>query len=146
MTESPRYVFDTGVLVSAALFRESTPGEAMRAALRHGSILLSRATALELHEVLTRPKFDRYVRLATRKRFLAALLGRATVVETEESLHVCRDPRDDKFLELAVSGRASFLVTGDKDLLVLNRFQGVRIVTPAEFLAATGGKEHENPL
>jgi putative PIN family toxin of toxin-antitoxin system len=101
--------------------------------------LLSQATAQELQEVLGRAKFDRYVRLATRKRFLAALVRRAIIIEIDQSLHVCRDPRDDKFLELAVCGKASFLVTGDSDLLVLNAFQGIPVVTPAMFLAQVVG-------
>jgi putative PIN family toxin of toxin-antitoxin system len=137
--DEPRYLFDTGVLVSAALFTESTPGRALAAALRGGSILLSQATAQELQNVLGRPRFERYVRLATRRRFLAALLRRATLVEVNQSFHVCRDPRDDKFLELAVAGHASFIVTGDKDLLALNPFHGVPILTPAEFLTAVAG-------
>lgn len=141
MNEARRYVFDTGVLVSAALFKESTPGQALRVAVRGGAILLSPAAANELQEVLIRPKFDDYVRLTTRKRFLAALLRQATVVDTTESLHVCRDPKDDKFLELAVSGRAAFLVTGDSDLLILNPFQETRIVTPAEFLAIVAERD-----
>jgi putative PIN family toxin of toxin-antitoxin system len=122
------------VLVSAALLKESTPGQAFQAALRVGSVLLSPPTAKELQSVLTRPKFDRYVRLATRRRFLAALLRRAAFVETPDLLHACRDPRDDKFLELAVTGQAAYIVTGDKDLLVHNPFEGIQIVTPAEFL------------
>jgi putative PIN family toxin of toxin-antitoxin system len=134
MIEAPRYVFDTSVLVSAALFKESTPGQALRTAVGYGSILLSPTTAKELQEVLARPKFDSYVRLTTRKRFFAALVHRAVIVETVDSLHVCRDPRDDKFLELAVEGRASFIITGDRDLLVLNPFQGIPIVTPTDFL------------
>jgi uncharacterized protein len=141
MNEARRYVFDTGVLVSAALFKESTPGQALRVAVRGGAILLSPAAANELQEVLIRPKFDDYVRLTTRKRFLAALLRQATIVDTTESLHVCRDPKDDKFLELAVSGRAAFLVTGDSDLLILNPFQETRIVTPAEFLAIVAERD-----
>jgi putative PIN family toxin of toxin-antitoxin system len=136
MTDAPRYVLDTGVLISAALFEGSVPGQALGAALRNGELLLSSATAQELQEVLGRPKFDRYVRAATRGRFLAALLRRARIVEPEASIHVCRDPRDDKFLDLAVAGRASFLVTGDGDLLVLHPFRNVAIVTPAEFLDA----------
>jgi predicted nucleic acid-binding protein len=58
MSDEARYVFDTGVLVSAALFKDSTPGLAFRAGLNRGAILLSHATARELHEVLSRPKFD----------------------------------------------------------------------------------------
>jgi uncharacterized protein len=107
----------------------------MREAMRWGRLLLSPATAEELSEVLGRPKLDRYVRPQTRKRFLAALVRRALVVEPNRSFVVCRDPKDDKFLELAVCCNASFLVTGDRDLLVLNPFQGTAIVSPAEFLA-----------
>lgn len=86
--------------------------------------------------MLSRPKFDRYVRLSTRKRFLAALLRRAEIIETELKLRVCRDPRDDKYLELAVVGKASVIISGDDDLLILDPFQGIRILTPAKFLDA----------
>jgi uncharacterized protein len=134
MTERRRFVFDTNVLVSAALFKDSTPGRALQSAIRHGEILLSQATAQELQEVLARPKFDRYVQPATRKRFLAATLRTALIVEIEQTFQECRDSKDDKFLDLAVGGNASFLVTGDDDLLVLHPFQGISIVTPAAFL------------
>jgi putative PIN family toxin of toxin-antitoxin system len=48
---------------------------------------------------------------------------------------VCRDPKDGKLLELAIDGRADLIITGDKDLLVLNPFEGVPIVTPMDYLA-----------
>jgi uncharacterized protein len=135
MEPENRYVFDTGVLVSAALFPNSVPRRAMQEALRRGLLLLSQATAEEIAEVLNRRKFDQYVSVPTRKRFLAALVREAVVVETDRSFVVCRDPKDDKFLELAVCGDASFLVTGDQDLLVLHPFQGIPILTPTQFLA-----------
>jgi uncharacterized protein len=136
MSDRPRYVFDTGVLVSAALLRESIPGQAFRAALRLGNPLLSAATIEELREVLARPKFDRYVPATTRRRFLAALLRRATIVDSSgPSIRDCRDPRDNKFLELAVGAQASCLVSGDEDLLVLNPYRGIPVLTPAQFLA-----------
>ena len=50
------------------------------------------------------------------------------------SVHACRDPRDDKFLEVAVNGMADLIVTGDDDLLVLDRFRPTRILTPKQFL------------
>jgi uncharacterized protein len=134
MTERRRFVFDTNVLISAALFKDSTPGRALQAAIRQGEILLSQATAQELQEVLGRPKFDRYVHPTTRKRFLAATLRTAIIVEIERSFQECRDPKDDIFLDLAVAGNASFIVTGDDDLLVLHPFQGISIVTPTQFL------------
>jgi putative PIN family toxin of toxin-antitoxin system len=139
MTERPRYVFDTGVIVSAALFKESTPGLALRAALRMGDLLLSPATVQELQQVLARPKFDHYLQISTRRRFLAALVRRSCIIDANLSFQICRDPRDNKFLELAVGGQASHLITGDDDLLVLNPFQGIPVVTAAEFLKIVTG-------
>lgn len=63
-------------------------------------------------------------------------MGRVELVEVTHKLAGCRDPRDDKFLELALSGRATTLVTGDADLLALDRFHGVRIRSPGSFLTA----------
>ena len=51
-------------------------------------------------------------------------------------MKACRDPEDDRILELAVSGRADFVITGDADLLAMDPFRGTRIVTPADFLHA----------
>jgi hypothetical protein len=56
-------------------------------------------------------------------------------VEIEESINICRDPKDDKFLELAFSGKADFIVTGDQDLLVLNPFRNIEIITANVFLS-----------
>ena len=57
-------------------------------------------------------------------------------VEPTSPIHACRDPRDDKFLEVAVHGEADYLVTGDGDLLALHPFGKVAIVTPGRFLDA----------
>jgi putative PIN family toxin of toxin-antitoxin system len=116
------------------LFEPSVSGQAFYAALDHGEILLSPPTFAELAEVLGRKKFDRYLTRDEREQFLAILLREANVVEVTEKVRVCRDPKDDKFLELAVSGGASCLVTGDQDLLVLHPFRGVPVLTPAQFL------------
>ncbi len=51
---------------------------------------------------------------------------------------VCRDPDDDKFIACALAARAEFLVTEDQDLLALDGYEGLRIVTPAQFLEALG--------
>jgi putative PIN family toxin of toxin-antitoxin system len=134
MTERRRFVFDTNVLISAALFRDSAPGRALRAAIGEGDILLSPDTIQELHEVLFRRKFDRYLSLTTRKRFITAMLRRAIIVEVEPGIRECRDPRDDKFLDLAVGGNAAFVVASDEDLLSLNPFRGIPVVTPAKLL------------
>ena len=66
--------------------------------------------------------------------FLVELLQVATLLDVRESIRQCRDPDDDKLLELAVTGNASCIVTGDQDLLALNPFRGIRIFTPDDFL------------
>jgi putative PIN family toxin of toxin-antitoxin system len=141
MSSSARYVFDTNTLVSAVLFEYSTPGQAFRRALKRGEILVSPSTLEELVEVLQREKFDRYVTAAEREEFLDAFVGRAMFIEPTEELRICRDAKDDKFLELAVSGGATYLISGDNDLRSLSPFRGIAIVTAAEFLVVISGEE-----
>jgi putative PIN family toxin of toxin-antitoxin system len=62
------------------------------------------------------------------------LLQQTTLIEITESVIACRDPKDDKFLEVAVCGDASLIITGDKDLLDLHPYRGISIVTPRQFL------------
>jgi uncharacterized protein len=130
-----RTVFDTNVIVSAMLIVRSVPRRALDSALALGRVLVSAATVCELEDVFRRPKFDKYIREDERLDFLAALVNSAEVVEATDVVTICRDPTDNKFLELAVSGRATHIVTGDADLLVLHPFRGVNIVTPQAFLA-----------
>ncbi len=135
-SERPRVVFDNNVLVSAALLG-GVPRRAFDRLLDDGTVLISTQVLLELAEVLNREKFDKYVTHDARMRFMVGFLKVAEMVETGETITVCRDPKDDKLLELATSGSADFLVTGDKDLLVLNPFRGIKIITPREFLDET---------
>ena len=132
-----RFVFDTNVIVSALLFNDSVPGQAFIRALNHGMILVSGALMGELSRVLGRDRFDRYVTREERDEFLESLIRESNLIEITEAVQVCRDPKDDQVLELAVNGNATYIVTGDADLLVLNPFRGVEIVTPAEFLKLT---------
>ena len=131
--ERLRGVFDNNVLVSAALLG-GVPRKAFDKLLDSGTVLVSVPVLLELADVLNRPKFDKYVTHDERMRFMVSFLKVAEMIEVSETIIACRDPKDDKLLELAVSGTADFLVTGDKDLLVLNPFRGVEIITPREFL------------
>jgi len=130
-----RIVIDTGVAVSAVLLPRSVPRQAFDAAAARGRLLVSEATVAELDEVLRRPKFNRYLPEDKRLEFLAALVREAEPVAVTEEITACRDPKDDKFLELAVSGKASHIITGEGDLLALHPFRGVAIVTPQTFLA-----------
>lgn len=99
-------------------------------------LLASAQTIGELVRTLHKPEFAPYFTAAEREAFLRALLDRIEIVDPAEHVSVCRDPRDDMFLELVIAGRARWLFTGDDDLLALGSFRGAAIVTPASFLEA----------
>lgn len=99
-------------------------------------ILGSTATLTKLASTMERAKFDRYAPLSMRRRFVALIYATVHVVEIYRTLHICRDPGDDKFLDVAVNGGADVLVSGDADLLSLRSVDGIPISTPAEYLAA----------
>jgi putative PIN family toxin of toxin-antitoxin system len=130
-----RFVFDTNVIVSAALLAGSVPRQAFDKALDEGKILISVPVLLELAEVLSRKKLNRYLLEEERMRFLVALLKETELVEVVETISDCRDAKDNKFLELAISGKADCIVSGDSDLLILNPFREIPILTPREFLS-----------
>jgi putative PIN family toxin of toxin-antitoxin system len=136
MSSKVRYVFDTNVIVSSLLFKNGNPSKAFRYALKQGEILLSLELLEELSNVLGREKFNRFVTSEERDEFLESFVERAVLVEIIEKVQECCDPKDDKILELALNGGAEYIVSGDKDLLVLSPFRGVKIVTPEEFLRA----------
>lgn len=88
----------------------------------------------ELNTTLRREKFNRYLLEQERLAFLEHLVRVATIIEITVTITECRDPKDNKFLELAVSGKADYIITGDDDLLTLNPFREIRILTPRDFL------------
>ena len=134
MTSDRRFVLDTNVIVSALLFKGSTARQAFDKALVDGELLLSVDTLYELNDVLRRPKFNKYVSEEDRLQFLAALVREAAFVEVTMTITACRDPMDNKFLELAVSGNAESIISGDDDLLSMHPFRGISIRNPRGFL------------
>ena len=134
MRTRTRIVVDTNALVSRLLLPTSVPGQAVRKAVDNSILLVSEATMNELADVLARPKFDRYISLEDRQQFLR-LLGRlAEFVPIVYPVHACRDPRVDKFLEVALNGKAELILTGDADLLALHPWQGIAILSPGNYL------------
>ncbi len=144
MNGSARYVFDTNVLVSALIFEDSKPGRAFRHAFQNGEVLLSLTTLEEIDEVMSREKFERYVTAEEREEFLEALVGRAIFIEPIEQIKVCRDPKDDKFLELAVGGGARIVISCDDDLLDLSPFRAIEILRVGDFLTRLQGAESDD--
>ena len=134
MNNDARYVFDTNVIISALLFEKSVPAQAFFTAHSTGTILLSAPLVQEINDTLRRPKFERYVPWNEREEFISALVRDALIVKPSEPVSQGRDPRDNMLLEVAVAGAATLIVTGDADLLCMNPFQHIPILTPAEFL------------
>jgi len=134
MTDRGKFVFDTNVIVSALLMKKSVVRKALDKARAAGKILLSLEVIEELHDVLSRPAFDRYIDEEDRLKFLTLLVREATLVEITEHIKECRDSKDDKFLELAVNGKADLIVSGGKDLQILNPFRNIPIISLRELL------------
>jgi putative PIN family toxin of toxin-antitoxin system len=129
-----RVVVDTNVYVGRLILPQSIPAQAIRRAEQLAHLLVSDATMYELADVLSRPKFDRYVSLADRERFIAELCGIVEFIPIIQLVRECRDPKDDMFLEVALNGRADLIITGDDDLLELYPWREIAIVRPREYL------------
>ncbi len=133
-------VIDTNVWISGLLSAGGAPAQLTRQAVRNGRPVFSAETFAELRERLWRPKFDRYITLEQRKRFLLDLESIACWVDVPPTIAaqpLCRDAADDKFLHLALAAGANWLISGDQDLLVLAdsaAAQRVGILSPAEAL------------
>jgi putative PIN family toxin of toxin-antitoxin system len=132
--ELERIVADTNLLVSRLLLPQSVPARAVRKAVDEGQLLVSDATLSELADVLSRPKFDPYISLTDRQDFIRVLNRIAERVIVTAPIQACRDPKDDKFLEVALHGQAKVILTGDRDLLALHPFRGIDILSPRGYL------------
>lgn len=128
------FVIDTNTLISAFLFKYSNPRKVFETAVIKGKVCSSFKTYNEFSEVLLRSKFDKYISAEEKLLALKQFKELVIFIETSETITECRDPKDNKFLELAVSADASCIITGDKDLLILNPFRGIPILNAADFL------------
>jgi uncharacterized protein len=129
-----RFVLDANVLVSALLFAQGKPRQSLKKAQAIGVLLMSESTFDELERVVSCPKFDKYVLLSKRIEFLQDLAETVRFIEVTAQILECRDPKDNQYLELAVSGNVECIVTGNDDLLVLNPFRSIRTLTAQAFL------------
>ena len=130
-------VFDASTLVSASFRDNSIPGRAfLRALDASNTLLLSQEVEDEYRDVLSRPKFDRYVSIERRQRILDIITVSAATIEPTEIVSECIDPKDDKYLTLAAAGKADVIVSSDvHHLLSMHPWRGISILSPANFLA-----------
>ena len=128
-----RVVVDTNIFVSAALKQRSLPNLALYQVSQRCVLLKSVVTEAQFFEVIARSYIASLTTADTRD-WLTQLMRSAELVTIAERVTMCRDPTDDKFLELAINGRADLILTGDNDLLALNPFRGIPIVASATFV------------
>jgi len=128
------FVFDTNTLISTYLSPSSISRMAFDKARELGILIYSEPTINEFTETFVRPKFDKYISIETRLGDIEAFKISGELFDVTIIINECRDPKDNKFLELAVEAGAACIVTGDKDLLVLNPFRNIPILTAADFL------------
>ncbi len=136
MGDRARFVLDTNVLVDALCFATSFGRRAFDVVRASGDIVYSMATLVELVDMLYRPRIQRYISEEERRRFLVFFQEQAVLVTPDVEIRVCRDPKDDMFLELAVSAAAQVILTRDRALLDLDPFRGIRLQEPQAFVAA----------
>ncbi|RYY80438.1 MAG: putative toxin-antitoxin system toxin component, PIN family [Moraxellaceae bacterium] len=127
-------VFDTNTLLSSILRAGSVSEQAFIKAINHDELYFSDETWQELVEVIHRPKFAKYFQPHQVTYLLETLARIGIFAKVTQAVVACRDPKDDKFLSLAIAVQATIIVSGDKDLLVLHPFRGIDILTAAEFL------------
>lgn len=138
-----RAVIDTNVLIRAVIRPEGSVGP-IAVRFRRGDYLLIYSKPLldELTEKLNLPRIRDKYNVGERgvQQFLDEVVTGGHSVEPTEKIEVCRDPDDNMLLEAAVAGKADYIVTGDEDLLVLQEYRTIRIMTPAVFLRALDSK------
>jgi putative PIN family toxin of toxin-antitoxin system len=132
----PNVVVDTSTLVGALLRENSVPARALLLARTRDTLCLSDAVEAEIRVVLARPKFARYATPSRIARFVALLTTEARRFQPIERVTDCRDAKDNMFLELALVSGAKAIVSSDEDLLSLDPWRGIRILSPADYVAA----------
>src|ERR1700709_1155765 len=116
------FVFDTNAFISAALLDGSINDQALEKAFQIGKVVVSIETFTEFNDVLFRRKFDKYFTGERRLQIIEKLEKDTLMFEVNIKVTACRDPKDNKFLELATAAEASCIISGDLDLLVLHPF------------------------
>jgi putative PIN family toxin of toxin-antitoxin system len=127
----PIAVIDTNVVLSGIIKPDSHCGKILDLISKNKiSIIYTQSILYEINQVLRRPKFE----VVDPEKIVGLIIKAGKSIETVEIINDCRDPDDNKFLECALAGNASHIITGDKDLLTLNPWKGINILSPREFL------------
>ena len=134
MKNSTAYiVIDTNALISAGLLPESKTAQVLALAVEHFVIAQNQETWHELETRIARPKFDRYFGESGRLRHLVKIAQSIKNFEVAANVSVSRDKSDDKFIALAIDSGAAIIISGDPDLKDVQTYEGIEILSPAQF-------------
>lgn len=126
-----RIVVDTNVIASAIYFG-GKPYELLKLIMEERiSAIASKDIVEEYEEILARLQ-QKFPKLSKSVPF-HEIVGKLIVINVSSDIHVCRDSDDDKFITCAVDGKCIYIVSGDNDLLALNNYEGIEIITVAQF-------------
>ena len=135
MPKKHRIIVDTNLWISFLLTKDLAKLDLLFSSNKL-TLLFSQELLDEFVVVAQRPKFKKYFSLADLEDLLLQINTKAEFIAVTSSVAVCRDAKDNFLLSLAVDGKATHLLTGDKDLLILGQQTRTSILTIAEYLAA----------
>ena len=134
-------VVDTNIFVSAFLGSKNAKLIVRDIFTEQFSLIMSHEQLQEIKTVLSRPKFDKYIHPHELDEFISLLSLKAIMPSNYGRITDCRDAKDNLILEAAIYGNADFIISGDEDLLVLNPYRWIQILSPVAFIKHVYGFE-----
>ena len=134
-----RIVIDTNVVASAVFFG-GRPAELLRMVIRHEHLAVATDEIVDEYQATISYLLDKY---GGKKMQLSIvpIFSAMEIIQATSKVEICRDPDDNKFISCAIDGHCYYVVSGDKDLLSLEQFGNIKIVTVAEFLELFSDKK-----
>ncbi len=129
-----KVVVDTNIFISAFLGSKNAKLIVRDIFMDQYLLIMSHEQMQELKTVLQRPKFSEHIHPHEIDELLDNLALKTIVPSNYGAIKDCRDAKDNMILEAAVYGNADFIITGDADLLVLNPYRWIKILTPTDYL------------
>lgn len=139
MKNDLRVVVDTNVLISGLFGIKDSPSSQILLSIRTQKIILVTSPVIleEVGSVINRERIVKLTKMSKNERsdFMDKLIERSDItLGNQLAQTIGRDIKDDKFLACGVEGEVDYIITGDEDLLILKKYQGIEIVTPREFV------------
>ena len=133
MNNKTKLVIDTNIFISAFLGGKNAKFLLKEVVNDTYELIMSKQQLKEIEQVMKRPKFHKYITSSEIDELINLLSLKIIVPSIYEKINDCRDSKDNMILEEAVYGNAQYIITGDEDLLVLNPYRWINILTLRDF-------------